>query len=161
MNTKQQLIWWHNLALFHFWLVSLYFLWGTLTDRVKKLTARGTKIEWMVGWIESRGMAVRRGPFFATWILLVHIRRPRPRSNVTLLFSYGQSSHRVASSIWHIPRDDLSTRKSNGTLHEWSKVVKDFTPECGGINRGKTEVFPRLIPTHERSETFATGQRRV
>ena len=25
-----------------------------------------------------------------------------------------------------------------GSLHERSEVVKDFTPECGGINRGDT-----------------------
>ena len=23
-------------------------------------------------------------------------------------------------------------RTGNGTLHEWSEVVKDFTPKCGG-----------------------------
>ena len=31
----------------------------------------------------------------------------------------------------------------NGTLHERSEVVKDFTPECGGINRGDTPRVPK------------------
>ena len=32
---------------------------------------------------------------------------------------------------------------NNGTLHERSEVVKDFTPECGGINRGDTPRVPK------------------
>ena len=31
----------------------------------------------------------------------------------------------------------------NGTLHERSEVVKDFTPKCGGINRGDTPRVPK------------------
>ena len=31
----------------------------------------------------------------------------------------------------------------NGTLHERSEVVKDFTPKCGGINRGDTPRGPK------------------
>ena len=34
----------------------------------------------------------------------------------------------------------------NGTLHEWSEVVKDFTPECGEITRGKTPGFLEVDP---------------
>ena len=47
----------------------------------------------------------------------------------------------MALSIQDTPQDDLSIRKSVGTLvtlHKWSEVVKDFTPEHGGIIRGKT-----------------------
>ena len=31
----------------------------------------------------------------------------------------------------------------SGTLHERSEVVKDFTPECGGINQGDTPRVPK------------------
>ena len=37
----------------------------------------------------------------------------------------------------------LSVLEFIGTLHERSEVVKDFTPECGGINRGDTPRVPK------------------
>ena len=36
---------------------------------------------------------------------------------------YGQSSHGVATPIRDTPRDDLSIRKSNVTMHERSEFV--------------------------------------
>ena len=40
-------------------------------------------------------------------------------------------------------RSYLLPTRANGTLHERSEVVKDFTPECGGINRGDTPRVPK------------------
>ena len=45
---------------------------------------------------------------------------------------------------WAILREQGSLKvTSNGTLHERGEVVKDFTPECGGNNRGDTPRVPK------------------
>ena len=36
--------------------------------------------------------------------------------------------------------EEAKILEDNGTLHEWSEVVKDFTPECGGINQGMPAI---------------------
>ena len=40
-------------------------------------------------------------------------------------------------------RSRFSAPTDNGTFNERSEVVKDFTPECGGINQGDTLRFPK------------------
>ena len=60
-----------------------------------------------------------------------------------ITYRIDKTSRGVATPIRDTPRDVLSIRKSNGTLHERSEVVKDFTPKCGGINRGDTPRVPQ------------------
>ena len=45
-----------------------------------------------------------------------------------------------------LPSSAVQTKQDDiGTLNKRSKVVKDFTPECGGINQGKPD--PKTFAT--------------